>query len=91
MHKMFGDRYNQFAGLRTIETFRMTHPGKNLHFMGAEYGQFLEWDAEDQLDWLNLTDPVNIKHKHFMKTLNTLYRNHRSLWRLIIAGMVWWY
>lgn len=82
MHKMFGDRYNQFAGLRTIETFRMTHPGKNLHFMGAEYGQFLEWDAEDQLDWLNLTDPVNIKHKHFMKTLNTLYRNHRSLWEI---------
>lgn len=29
MHKMPGDRYNQFASLRTLEAFMMVHPGKN--------------------------------------------------------------
>ena len=51
MHKMHGDRYNQFAGLRTIESFRMMHPGKKLQFMGAEFGQFLEWRFQEGLAW----------------------------------------
>lgn len=28
MHKMWGDRYKQFAQLRNMYTFMMTHPGK---------------------------------------------------------------
>lgn len=80
MHKMFGDRYNQFAGLRTIETFRMTHPGKKLHFMGTEYGQFLEWRVHSGLEWASLEDSMNKKHKNFIAHLNSLYRETRALW-----------
>ena len=29
MHKMWGDRYNQFAGLRNLYTYQICHPGKN--------------------------------------------------------------
>src|SRR5690606_40590295 len=47
MHKMPGDRYNQFAGLRVLEAYRMVHPGKKLGFMGNEFGQFLEWKFDE--------------------------------------------
>lgn len=80
MHKMFGDRYNQFAGLRTIETYRMMHPGKKLQFMGAEYGQFLEWRFDEGLEWNNLNDEANAKHLSFTKQLNAFYKAHRALW-----------
>ena len=54
MHKMWGDRYNQFAGLRNLLTYQICHPGKKLLFMGSEFGQFLEWKSEEQLEWSNL-------------------------------------
>ena len=56
MHKMWGDRYNQFAGLRNLYTYQLCHPGKKLLFMGSEFGQFLEWKYDYQLEWMNLED-----------------------------------
>ena len=50
MHKMWGDRYNQFAGLRNLLTYQICHPGKKLLFMGSEFGQFLDWKSEEQLE-----------------------------------------
>ncbi|MDZ7834517.1 MAG: alpha amylase C-terminal domain-containing protein [Alkalibacterium sp.] len=82
MHKMFGDRYNQFAGLRTIETYRMMHPGKKLQFMGAEFGQFLEWRFQEGLVWDSLDDPMNAKHLAFTQKLNEFYKEHRALWEV---------
>lgn len=82
MHKMFGDRYNQFAGLRTIESYRMFHPGKKLHFMGTEFGQFLEWRFHEGLEWENLEDTANSKHLEFTQSLNTFYRNEKALWEI---------
>lgn len=82
MHKMPGDRYNQFAGLRTIEAYRMFHPGKKLHFMGTEFGQFIEWRFYEGLDWLNLQDQANRDHQHFVKSLNHFYQRQRSLWEI---------
>ncbi|WP_028273973.1 1,4-alpha-glucan branching protein GlgB [Atopococcus tabaci] len=82
MHKMPGDRYNQFAGLRTIEAYRMVHPGKKLHFMGTEFGQFLEWRVHSGLEWESLNDPMNHAHSQFIKKLNDVYKNERALWEL---------
>lgn len=82
MHKMFGDRYNQFAGLRTLETFKMMHPGKKLQFMGSEYGQFLEWKYAEGLEWVDLEDPVNRTHLNFTKQLNQFYKEEKALWEL---------
>ena len=82
MHKMPGDRYNQFAGLRVMEVYKMTHPGKKLDFMGNEFGQFLEWRVHSELEWVSLEDEMNNKHQHFTKTINELYKKERALWEV---------
>lgn len=82
MHKMPGDRYNQFASLRTLEAYMMVHPGKKLNFMGNDYGQFLEWRIHEGLEWQSLDDEMNAKHLYFMESLNKLYKKERSLWEI---------
>lgn len=81
MHKMPGDRYNQFANLRTMYVWQATFPGKQLLFMGSEWGQFLEWRDWSELEWADLKDPMNKKMQHFTTTLNHLYKARPSLWQ----------
>ena len=50
--------------------------------MGSEYGQFLEWKSEEQLEWSNLEDPMNAKMKYFTSQLNQFYKDHRCLWEI---------
>ncbi|WP_461225863.1 1,4-alpha-glucan branching protein GlgB [Lacticaseibacillus suihuaensis] len=80
MHKMPGDRYNQFANLRVMFVWLMTHPGKKLLFMGGEWGQFLEWRDWSALEWVDLNDPLNAAMQVFTRTLNKLYVKTPSLW-----------
>ncbi len=81
MHKMWGDRNNQFSGLRNLLTYQICHPGKKLLFMGSEFGQFLEWKYDDQLVWDNLNDDLNQKMAYFTATLNQFYKNNNNLWQ----------
>ncbi|WP_225048904.1 1,4-alpha-glucan branching protein GlgB [Lacticaseibacillus kribbianus] len=80
MHKMPGDRYNQFANLRVMFVWLMTHPGKKLLFMGSEWGQFLEWRDWSELEWRDLADPLNAAMQVFTRTLNKLYAKTPALW-----------
>ncbi|WP_159721794.1 1,4-alpha-glucan branching protein GlgB [Enterococcus sp. CSURQ0835] len=82
MHKMWGDRYKQFAQLRNLYTYFMTHPGKKLLFMGSEWGQFLEWKFDEGLEWGDLSDHLNHSMQHFTATLNQFYKEQPSLWEL---------
>ncbi len=82
MHKMWGDRYNQFAGLRNLYTYQICHPGKKLLFMGSEFGQFLEWKYDQQLEWGNLEDDLNQKMQTFTSKLNQFYKDHKVLWQV---------
>lgn len=83
MHKMWGDRYNQFAGLRNLLAYQICHPGKKLLFMGSEFGQFLEWKYDQQVEWDNLSeeDQLNQKMQDFTSQLNKFYKDHKSLWQ----------
>ena len=82
MHKMWGDRYNQFSGLRNLYAYQLCHPGKKLLFMGSEFGQFLEWKHDYQLEWGNLEDEMNQKMQVFTSHMNAFYKDHKSLWQI---------
>lgn len=82
MHKMWGDRTQQFAQLRNLYTYFMTHPGKKLLFMGSEWGQFLEWKFDEGLEWRDLADSMNHDMQQFTKQLNHFYTENRALWEL---------
>ncbi|MBV7390070.1 MULTISPECIES: 1,4-alpha-glucan branching protein GlgB [Enterococcus] len=82
MHKMWGDRYKQFAQLRNLFTYFMTHPGKKLLFMGSEWGQFLEWKYDEGLEWVDLKDSLNHSMQFFTSQLNQFYKDNPALWEL---------
>ncbi|MDT2814681.1 1,4-alpha-glucan branching protein GlgB [Vagococcus carniphilus] len=82
MHKMWGDRYKQFAQLRNLYTYLITHPGKKLLFMGSEWGQFLEWKFNEELEWVDLEDELNQQMQFFTSELNEFYRQSSCLWEL---------
>lgn len=75
-------RYNQFADLRLLHGYMMAQPGKLLHFMGNELGQFLEWRFYEELNWEDLQREYNSEYHHYMKTLNHLSQTYPALYQL---------
>ncbi|MDN4617729.1 1,4-alpha-glucan branching protein GlgB [Paenibacillus sp. PsM32] len=80
LDKMPGAYEQKFAGLRLLLAYQMTHPGKKLLFMGGEFGQFIEWKDQDQLDWLLLEYDMHQKMKSYTRELNHLYLQLPALW-----------
>ena len=50
--------------------------------MGSEFGQFLEWKFDYQLEWGNLEDEMNQKMQAFTSHMNAFYKDHKSLWQI---------
>ena len=82
LQKMPGDYDMKFAGLRAFMSYVMAHPGKKLSFMGAEFGQFDEWNYQKQLDWNLLEYPMHSKLKDFNRQLNKFYLDHPEFWEV---------
>lgn len=80
MNKMWGNRSQQFAQLRTLYTWMITHPGKKLLFMGSEWGQYLEWRYYSELEWSALNDSLNKKMQTFTQKLNHILLDETALW-----------
>ncbi len=72
--KMPGDDWQKFANLRLLLGYMFAHPGKKLLFMGAEFGQWREWDHEQSLDWHLLQYQPHQGIQKWVRDLNDLYR-----------------
>lgn len=80
--KISGSRFEQFATLRLIHAYMLAQPGKVLHFMGNELGQYLEWRFYDQLDWGGLDREYNTEYHEFMRQLNQIGLNYAEFYEL---------
>lgn len=90
--KMYGDWWNQFAGVRTYLSYMMGHPGKKLTFMGMEFAQFIEWREYEELEWKLIDEfPMHKMTQDFVRDLNKLYIEKKALWELddTIDGFKW--
>ena len=78
--KMPGDDWRRFAGLRTLLAYMWAHPGKQLLFMGSEFGQGAEWSEERGLDWWVLGDEYHAGVQQLVRDMNAFYQASPALW-----------
>ncbi len=91
LSKMPGDYEEKFGNLRAYLGYMFAHPGKKLLFMGAEFGQFIEWNESQELDWNLLSFDHHKKQQEFTKELIKFYKNAPTLWELDVSweGFCW--
>ena len=80
--KMPGDYEEKFAGVRSFLGYMMSHPGKKLHFMGSEIGQFKEWNYKEGIEFFLKEYPLHEKLSVFVKELNELYKKTPALYEI---------
>lgn len=91
MNKMPGTMEEKFASVRAFMCYMMAHPGKKLLFMGTEFGQVIEWNFEQELDWLLLGYETHRKQHDFFKALNRFYIENAPFWEVDFSweGFSW--
>jgi 1,4-alpha-glucan branching enzyme len=78
--KMPGDQWQKLANLRAYLAYMWAHPGKQLLFMGSEFGQPSEWSEQRGLDWWILDQPAHQGLSRLVSSLNRVYRDNAALW-----------
>ncbi|WP_222265149.1 1,4-alpha-glucan branching protein GlgB [Modestobacter marinus] len=91
LRKMPGDRWQQLANLRAYLGYMWAHPGKQVLFMGSEFGQLSEWAESRSLDWWHLDDPAHRGVLDLVRDLNRVYRESEALYSQDVdpAGFQW--
>jgi 1,4-alpha-glucan branching enzyme len=82
LRKVPGDDWQQFATLRALYGHMWAHPGKQLLFMGGEFGQGVEWSEAASLDWYVLEYPLHRGLQRCVGDLNRAYRAEPALWEV---------
>jgi len=79
--RMPGNDHAKAAGLRSLLAYQWAHPGKQLLFMGQEFGQHAEWSEQHGLDWWQLDqDGFSGGVLRLVRDINAVYRTHPALW-----------
>lgn len=79
--RMPGDNHAKAAGLRSLLAYQWAHPGKQLLFMGQEFGQRAEWSEERGLDWWQLDEQgFSNGTLRLVRDINAIYSSHPALW-----------
>ncbi len=79
--RMPGNDHMKAAGLRSMLAYQWAHPGKQLLFMGQEFGQRAEWSEERGVDWHQLGEnSFSGGILRLVHDINALYRSHPALW-----------
>ena len=91
LNKMPGDDWQKFANLRALYGYMWAHPGKKLLFMGCEFAQWDEWNADRSLDWHLLEHGPHAGMQRLVRDLNRVMRAWPALHRLDVApeGFAW--
>jgi 1,4-alpha-glucan branching enzyme len=82
LSKMPGDAWQQFANLRSLLGLMMMSPGKKLLFMGADFGQWDEWNHEKSLDWHLVQYEPHHGIQRLMQDLLRVYRDEPALYEV---------
>jgi 1,4-alpha-glucan branching enzyme len=77
--KMPGDDWQKFANLRVLLGWMYGQTGKKLLFMGGEFGQWREWNHEEQLQWNLLDYAPHQGLQRWVEDLNRVYRSEPAL------------
>jgi 1,4-alpha-glucan branching enzyme len=91
LDKMPGDLWQKHANLRALYGYMFTHPGKKLMFMGAEIGQWSEWNYDSSLEWHLLQYAEHQGLRRWVQDLNHTYQHEPSLHEVDFdyAGFQW--
>ncbi len=89
--KMPGDDWQKFANLRLLYAYMYVHPGKKLHFMGLEFGQWPEWNYDTSLSWDQSNFMPHRGLQLMMRDMNHLYKDIPALHEVDFdsAGFQW--
>lgn len=80
--KIPGTYEDKFATVRAFMGYMYSHPGKKLNFMGAEIGQFKEWNYKEGVEYFLLDYEAHKKLQYFFKKLGEFYTRNPALYTL---------
>lgn len=91
MNKVPGDDWQKFATLRAFYSYMWAFPGKQLMFMGNEFGQRTEFNEASGLEWHVADMWGHNGLKQMFRVINGIYRSEQAFWELDSnpAGFEW--
>lgn len=79
--RMPGDRWQELANLRAYLGYMWAHPGRKLLFMGGEFAQPTEWNADAGLEWWLMQFEEHAGVARALRDINAAYRATPALWQ----------
>ncbi len=81
INRMPGDRWQELANLRAYLGYMWAHPGRKLLFMGGEFAQSTEWNADTGLEWWLMQFDEHAGVARAVRDINRAYRETPALWQ----------